>query len=453
IAVYDLGGGTFDISILEIGDGVFEVVATNGDTRLGGDDFDHVIMTWLIDGFKRDHGIDLSKDKMALQRVKDAAERAKIELSTLQQTEINQPFITMDASGGGPKHLQATLTRAKFEQLSHSLIEKTQGPCLKCLEDAKLSPSDITDVLLVGGMTRMPAVQEAVKTIFKKDPNKGVNPDEVVAIGAAIQGGVLGGDVKDVLLLDVTSLSLGIETLGEVMTTIIPRNTTIPTQKKMVFSTATDNQPAVTIRVLQGERPMASDNKLIGAFDLTEIPPAPRGVPQIEVAFDISADGLLHVSGKDLSTNKEQKIRIDAKSGLSDVEIQEMIKTAEKFAEEDNKRKEAAELQNEAQSLCFRAQKAVDDYKDKLPKDITEGVQTRIDTLNKELNAQPRDLDKLKEAHKDLNNYMQKIGEAMNKGAQGAPHATTSSAFKKKTDGSDGAQEAEAEVIDTDPKA
>lgn len=446
IAVYDLGGGTFDVSILEIGEGVFEVIATNGDTHLGGDDFDQAIMNWLLSNFKKEHGIDLSKDKMALQRVKDAAERAKIELSTLQQTEINQPFITMDASGGGPKHLQATLTRAQFEQLSLQLIERTKGPCLQCLEDSKLSPSEIVDVLLVGGMTRMPAVQEMVKSIFKKEPHKGVNPDEVVAIGAAIQGGVLGGDVKDVLLLDVTSLSLGIETLGEVMTTIISRNTTIPTQKKMVFSTATDNQPAVTIRVLQGERPMASDNKLIGSFDLTDIPPAPRGVPQIEVAFDISADGLLHVSGKDLSTNREQKIRIDAKSGLSDVEIQDMIKTAEQFSEEDKKRKEAAELQNEAQSLCFRAQKALDDYKEKLPQDITEGVQTRIDALNTELNAKPRDLEKLKAAHQDLNAYMQKIGEAMNKGA--GPHATSSEAFKKKDPESQKSEE--AEVVDSD---
>src|SRR3984957_13603088 len=355
VAVFDLGGGTFDISILEIGEGVFEVLSTNGDTHLGGDDFDNAILQWILSEFKKEHSIDLSKDKMALQRLRDAAEKAKIELSGTASTEINQPFITMDASG--PKHLALTLSRAKLEELVHDLIERTREPCVKALKDAGLSKEDIGEVILVGGMTRMPAVQEMVKTIFGKEGHKGVNPDEVVAVGAAIQGGVLTGVVKDVLLLAVNPLTLGIETLGGVLTPLVERNTTIPTQKKQVFSTAADNQPAVTIRVLQGERKMAEGNKEVGRFDLTDIPPAPRGLPQIEVAFDIDADGILHVSAKDLSSGKEQKIRIEAQSGLNEEEIKRMLRDAEQHADEDRLRKEEVEIRNEADSLAFRAQK------------------------------------------------------------------------------------------------
>ena len=377
IAVFDLGGGTFDISILEIGDGVFEVLATNGDTHLGGDDFDNVIIHWMLEEFKKENSIDLSKDKMALQRIKDAAEKAKIELSGTQQTEINQPFITMDASG--PKHLSLTLTRAKFESLASDLIDRCVQPCLDALRDSGLSKDQIQDVLLVGGMIRVPAVQEKVKKIFGRDPHKGVNPDEVVATGAAIQGGVLAGDVKDVLLLDVIPLTLGIETLGGVLTPLVERNTTIPTQKKQTFSTAMDNQPAVTIVVLQGERKMAKDNKEIGRFDLTEIPPAPRGTPQIEVAFDIDADGILHVSAKDLGSGKEQKIRIEAKSGLDETEINRMVKDAEEHAEEDKQKKEEIENRNKADSLVFQAEKALKDYKDKIPDHLAKEIQDRID--------------------------------------------------------------------------
>jgi molecular chaperone DnaK len=465
IAVFDLGGGTFDISILEIGDGVFEVLATNGDTHLGGDDFDNEILKWIIDSFRQEHGIDLSHDKMALQRLRDAAEKAKIELSGVQSTEINQPFITMDATG--PKHLALTLTRAKLENLTHQLIERTREPCLKALKDAGLTKDDIGEVILVGGMTRMPAVQEMVKTIFGKEGHKGVNPDEVVAVGAAIQGGVLTGVVKDVLLLDVNPLTLGIETLGGVMTPLVERNTTIPTQKKQIFSTAADNQPAVTIRVLQGERKMANDNKEIGRFDLSDIPPAPRGMPQIEVSFDIDADGILHVSAKDLSSGKEQKIRIEAQSGLQEEEIKRMIRDAEAHAEEDKKRKEEVEIRNEADALVFRAEKALNEYKDKIPQQVASEVSSKIDAVKKALESQ--DIGRIRMAKEELERSMQHIGEAMSKAQAGGPRGPTEesaagagSSFaggqkeqqqqqqRQQGKGPDDIEEAEVEIIDDD---
>ena len=418
IAVFDLGGGTFDISILEIGDGVFEVLSTNGDTHLGGDDFDNEILKWIIESFRKEHGIDLSHDKMALQRLRDAAEKAKIELSGVQSTEINQPFITMDASG--PKHLSLTLTRSKLESLTHDLIERTREPCLKALKDSGMSKDDIGEVILVGGMSRMTAVQQMVTSIFGKEGHKGVNPDEVVAIGAAIQGGVLTGVVKDVLLLDVTPLTLGIETMGGVMTPLVERNTTIPTQKKQIFSTAADNQPAVTIRVLQGERKMANDNKEVGRFDLSDIPPSPRGVPQIEVSFNIDADGILHVSAKDLSSGKEQKIRIEAQSGLDDEEIKRMVRDAELHADEDKKRKEEVEIRNEADTLAFRAQKSLDEYKDKIPAEVASEVSGKIDAIKKALEGQ--DTSRIRAAKEDLEKSMQHIGEAMSKAAGQGSH-------------------------------
>jgi molecular chaperone DnaK len=446
IAVFDLGGGTFDISILEIGEGVFEVLSTNGDTHLGGDDFDNVIIHWMLDEFKKEQGIDLSKDKMALQRLRDAAEKAKIELSGVQTTEINQPFITMDATG--PKHLALSLNRSTLESLTADLINRTKNPCLKALKDSGLSADQIDEVLLVGGMTRMPAVQEMVKSIFGKEPNKGVNPDEVVAVGAAIQGGVLGGHVKDVLLLDVIPLTLGIETLGGVMTPLVERNTTIPTQKKQIFSTASDNQPAVTIVVLQGERPMARDNKEIGRFDLTDIPPAPRGTPQIEVCFDLDANGILHVSAKDLASGKEQKIRIEAQSGLRDEEIQRMVKDAELHKEEDRKRKEEVEVHNEADALAFRAEKALKDYKDQIPAALASSIQAKIDALREALKG--KQIGPIKAAQDALSQEMQKIGESM-RGAAGAPHPEQPGAGPmpggpKK--GENNIEEAEVEVID-----
>ena len=447
IVVFDLGGGTFDVSVLEIGDGVFEVLATNGDTHLGGDDFDNVVLQWMLEEFKKEHGIDLSKDKMALQRLRDAAEKAKIELSGTQSTEINQPFITVDASG--PKHLALTLTRAKLESLAHNLIERTVEPCLKALKDAGLSKDQISEVILVGGMTRMPSVERKVKEIFGREPHKGVNPDEVVAVGAAIQGAVLAGEVKDILLLDVIPLTLGIETLGGVLTPIVERNTTIPTQKKQTFSTAADNQPAVTIVVLQGERKMAKDNKEIGRFDLTDIPPAPRGMPQIEVAFDIDADGILHVSAKDLKSGKEQKIRIEAKSGLSESEIQRMLKDAEENAEEDKKKKEEIEARNEADALAFRAEKALTDYKDKIPANLASEIQGRVDAVKNALKG--TDIDQIKHAASELNTYMQKIGEAMQgAGAQGGPQAGPQQgpSAEKKPD----IEEAEVEIVDDEKK-
>lgn len=445
IAVYDLGGGTFDISILEIGDGVFEVLATNGDTHLGGDDFDNVIMQWMLEEFKKESGIDLSKDKMALQRLRDAAEKAKIELSGTLTTEINQPFITMDATG--PKHLALTLTRAKLESLCHDLIERTVEPCRKAIKDAGISIGDIGDVILVGGMTRMPIVQQKVKELFQREPHKGVNPDEAVAIGAAIQGAIITGDVKDVLLLDVVPLTLGIETLGGVLTPLIERNTTIPTQKKQIFSTASDNQPAVTIVVLQGERPMARDNKEIGRFDLSDIPPAPRGVPQIEVAFDVDADGILHVSAKDKQSGKEQKIRIEAKSGLTDAEIKSKIREAELHAAEDKERKESIEVRNEADALVFRAQKSLDEYKDRLPAPIASEIQTRVDALKKALEGQDSALIKAKTA--ELQEHMQKIGEELQKASQAAPQGAPEA---QNSSSKENIEEAEVEIVDEEKK-
>lgn len=450
IAVFDLGGGTFDISIMEIGDGVFEVLSTNGDTLLGGDDFDIAIINWMAEEFKKENSIDLRDDKMALQRLRDAAEKAKIELSGVTSTEINQPFITMDASG--PKHLALTLTRSHLEKLTHDLIERTKEPCLKALKDAGINKEDIHDVILVGGMSRMPAVQEVVKAIFGKEPHKGVNPDEVVALGAAIQGGVLGGDVKDVLLLDVIPLTLGIETLGGVLTPLVERNTTIPTQKKQVFSTAADNQPAVTIRVLQGERKMANDNKEIGRFDLTDIPPAPRGMPQIEVSFDIDADGILHVSAKDIQSGKEQKIRIEAKSGLSDEDIERMVKDAEVHAEEDKAKKEEVDAKNEADALVFRAEKSLTDFKDKLPKEVVSEIQSKVDACKQALKDGP--LDKITSTKTELEQSIQKIGESMQQqAASGQTPPPGGNPESEKASEKENIEDAEVEIVDSEDDA
>jgi len=409
IAVFDLGGGTFDVSILEIGDGVFEVKSTNGDTFLGGEDFDMRIVNWLADEFKRDQGIDLRTDKMALQRLKEEGEKAKMELSTAMETDINLPFITADASG--PKHLNVKLSRAKLESLVDDLIERTENPCRIALKDAGLSASDIDEVILVGGMTRMPKVQKMVKKIFGKDPHKGVNPDEVVAIGAAIQGGVLRGDVKDVLLLDVTPLSLGIETLGGVFTKLIEKNTTVPTKKSQVFSTAADNQPAVSIHVLQGEREMAQHNKTIGRFELADIPPAPRGVPQIEVAFDLDANGILHVSAKDLGTSKEQSIRITASSGLSKEEIERMQKDAELHAEEDHKRKELVEAKNNGDSMIHMTEKSMKELGDKADAETRSNVENEIANLKKVLEGD--NIEEIKKATESLTQASHKLAELM----------------------------------------
>jgi molecular chaperone DnaK len=414
IAVYDLGGGTFDISILELADGLFEVKSTNGDTHLGGDDFDHAVIDWLISEFKKEQGIDLNNDKMALQRLKEAAEKAKKELSSSLQTDINLPYLTADASG--PKHLNVSLTRSKFEELIRDLVEKTRIPCEKAMQDAGLTLNDIDEVILVGGSTRIPLVQETVKNVFNKEPNKSVNPDEAVAMGAAVQGGIIKGDVKDVLLLDVTPLSLGIETEGSVMTVLINRNTTIPTHKNQVFSTAADNQPSVTIRVLQGERKMANDNRELGRFDLVGIPPAPRGVPQIDVSFDIDANGIVHVSAKDLGTGKEQKIRIESSSGLSEEEINRMVQDAEKHAEEDKKKKEEVEAKNNADHMIYQTEKLLKESGDKLqPSDKSE-IESKVSALKSAIES--NNTDNIKKSTDELQASWSKASETLYKQGQ-----------------------------------
>uniref|UniRef100_UPI004055A344 molecular chaperone DnaK n=1 Tax=Candidatus Electronema sp. TaxID=2698783 RepID=UPI004055A344 len=445
VAVFDLGGGTFDVSILEIGDGVFEVKSTNGDTFLGGEDFDMRIVNWLADEFKRDSGIDLRTDKMALQRLKEEAEKAKKELSSSLETDINLPFITADATG--PKHLNIKMSRAKLEALVADLIDRCEGPCRTALKDAGLDPSKIDEVILVGGMTRMPKVQEKVKAIFGKEPHKGVNPDEVVAVGAAIQGGVLKGDVKDVLLLDVTPLSLGIETLGGVMTKLIEKNTTVPTKKSQVFSTAADSQPAVSIHVLQGEREMATNNKTIGRFELNDIPPAPRGVPQIEVTFDLDANGILHVSAKDLGTNKEQSIRITASSGLTEAEIEKMKKDAELHADEDKKRKAVIEARNHADSMVHMAEKSLKDLGDKVDASTKGNVENEISKVKKAMESE--DAEAIKAATESLTQASHKLAELMYAQASqgGAPGADAGAAGGKKGKDDDDVVDADFEEV------
>ncbi len=458
IAVYDLGGGTFDISILEIGDGVFEVRSTNGDTHLGGDDFDQRVIDWLADEFKKSNGIDLRLDRMALQRLKEAAEKAKCELSTTMQTNINLPFITADQTG--PRHLDLTLTRAKLEQLVEDLLQRTVDPCRKALTDAKLSASEIDQVILVGGQTRMPKVHQIVKELFGREPNRSVNPDEVVAVGAAIQAGVLSGDMKDVVLLDVTPLSLGIETLGGVKTDLIERNTTIPTRKTQIFSTASDSQPAVSIHVLQGERRMAVDNRTLGRFDLVGIPPAPRGVPQIEVTFDIDANGIVHVAAKDLGTGKEQSIRIQSSSGLSEDEIKKMVNDAESHAEEDKKKEAIIKARNEADQMIYATEKTLKDYGDKISEEERNSIKEKIEKLRGLLTSESAEA--INQAKEELIQASYKIAEEVYKqtaqqqapGAGAGPGAAESSPAgesQEKPKG-DGAVDADFEVVDDDKK-
>jgi molecular chaperone DnaK len=450
IAVYDLGGGTFDISVLEIGEGVFEVKATNGDTHLGGDDWDNKIMDWIISEFRSETGIDLSKQSDALQRIKEEAEKAKIALSSSQEYEINLPFITADATG--PKHIQKKLTRAKLEQLTDSLFERTIRPVKACLADAKLSESEINELVLVGGMTRMPKVIETARKLIGKEPHKGVNPDEVVAVGAAIQGGVLRGDVKDVLLLDVTPLTLAIETAGNIATPMIPRNTTIPTRKQQIFSTYSDNQPGVEIKVLQGERPMARDNKTLGTFHLDGIPPAPRGVPQIEVTFDIDANGILNVSARDLGTGKEQKISITGSSGLTKDEVERLRKDAEAHAEEDRKAREAAEVRNNADNLAYQCEKQLTELGDKLSADQKQSVEDAIKNVREKLNG--NDVDAIKSATDELQNRFQGISAELYKQAasqkSGAQHGETGGASGASREAGAGQTKPDENVVDAD---
>jgi molecular chaperone DnaK len=444
VAVYDLGGGTFDVSVLAIGDDSFEVLSTNGDTHLGGDDFDQRIIDWLAEEFLRDQGIDLRKDPMALQRLKEAGEKAKCELSTTAQTDINLPFVTADAAG--PKHLNYTLTRAKLEQLCDDLLQRTKAPCFKAIEDAGVKPEEIDEVILVGGMTRMPAVGEVVKNAFGKEPHRGVNPDEVVAIGAAIQAGVLSGDVKDVLLLDVTPLSLGIETLGGVCTKLIDRNTTIPVNKRQTFSTAADNQTAVTIHVLQGEREMAGDNRTLGKFDLMGIPNAPRGVPQVEVSFDIDANGIVHVSAKDLATNKEQKIRIEASSGLEESEIDRMVQDAESHAKEDQEKRESIDARNNGDSLVYTIEKQLSEHGEKVGDEDKAKITAAVDALKEALKGE--DIEAIKSATENLTNASHALAQAMYEQTPGEEGPADSANGEESAPEDDG--EAEAETVDAD---